>query len=116
MNFCKACGKNVHETASSCPHCGAVQIPLIPKALSTSSSGPIWTSITALVLGTLPILSMFAPAEWTPEQAIGAAMFATGALVFGGISVAKHHRGRGMAIAALVMGVIGLLAAISAGI
>ena len=116
MNFCRACGKTVHETAASCPHCGAVQPSLVPRALSTGASGPIWTSITGLVLGTLPTLSLFTPAEWTPNQAIGAAMFAIGALVFGGISVAKQHRGRGMAITALVMGGIGLLAAISAGI
>ena len=39
-------------------------------------------------------------------------MFAITAMIFAGISLAKHHRGRSMAIAALVLGVIGLLVAI----
>lgn len=112
MNFCKACGKTVHETATSCPHCGAVQHPAKPAALTTHGQGPIWTSITGLACGILPVLSAFAPKDWGKEEALGAAMFATVALVLGGISVAKHHRGRGMAIAALVLGVIGLLLAI----
>lgn len=26
MVFCRACGKELHETAPTCPHCGAVQL------------------------------------------------------------------------------------------
>lgn len=25
MVFCRGCGKQIHETATSCPHCGALQ-------------------------------------------------------------------------------------------
>lgn len=112
MNFCKACGKTVHETATNCPHCGAVQTPLKPAVLTTHGHGPIWTSITGMACGILPVLSALAPKAWTKEETSGAFLFATVALVLGGISIAKHHRGRGMAIAALVLGVIGLLLAI----
>ena len=112
MNFCKACGKTVHETAANCPHCGAVQTPLKPAMLTTHGQGPIWTSITGMVCGIVPVMSSFDAADWDKEKALGAVLFAVIALVLGGISVAKHHRGRGMAIAALVMGVVGLLLAI----
>ena len=25
MIFCRGCGKEIHETATACPHCGATQ-------------------------------------------------------------------------------------------
>ena len=109
MNDCKACGKTVHETAISCPHCGAVEQSAKPAVLTTHGNGPIWISVTGLVFGVFPSISMLAPEAWTREQAMGEAIFAIAALVFGSISLAKHHRGRGMAVAALVLGVIGLL-------
>ena len=112
MNYCKACGKTVHETAISCPHCGAVEHPTKPAVLTTHGNEPIWTSITGLVFGVFPSVSMLAAEAWNREQAIGEGIFAIAAMVFGGISLAKHHRGRGVAIAALVLGVIGLLFAI----
>lgn len=112
MNYCKACGKTVRETVLHCPHCGAVPHVVKLDALETYSHWPIWTSITGLVFGVLPLVSMLAPEAWTREQTTGAAMFAIAALVFGSLSLTKHHRGRCMAVAALVLGVIGLLLAI----
>ena len=112
MNYCKACGKTVHETAANCPHCGAVQYTIKPAALSTHSQGPIWTSITGLTCGLFPIMAAMSEKDWSKEEAGGAVLFATIASVLGGLSIAKHHRGRGMAIAALVLGVIGFLLAV----
>ena len=28
MIFCRGCGKEIHETASTCPHCGAPQVAI----------------------------------------------------------------------------------------
>ena len=32
MVFCRGCGKEIHETASTCPHCGAVQSTALASA------------------------------------------------------------------------------------
>ena len=112
MNYCRACGKTVHETAASCPHCGAVRRVIKPAVLTTHGNGPIWTSITGMVFGILPVVASFQPKDWNKDEAVGLGLFAVVALVFGSISLAHRHRGRGIAIAAVVLGAIGLMAAI----
>lgn len=43
---------------------------------------------------------------------MGMVMFAVAAIALAGVGLARQERGRGMSIAALVLGVIGLLGAI----
>ena len=45
MIFCRGCGKEIHETASTCPHCGAPQ-GITPQATrnTPNESGPITES------------------------------------------------------------------------
>lgn len=44
MVFCRGCGKEIHESANSCPHCGAVQ-------RSGSSKSKTSAALLALFLG-----------------------------------------------------------------
>jgi TM2 domain-containing membrane protein YozV len=44
MVFCRACGKEIHETAPTCPHCGA------PQPLVAAGSGAALRSQTVAVL------------------------------------------------------------------
>ncbi len=44
MIYCKGCGKEIHETANVCPHCGARQ-----SGVGQSSGGPK-SKIVAFVL------------------------------------------------------------------
>lgn len=40
MVFCRGCGKEIHETAPTCPHCGAVQmIPQVHGTAQESADG-----------------------------------------------------------------------------
>ena len=41
MVFCRGCGKEIHETAPTCPHCGALQ---------KSASGGVKSRTTAAIL------------------------------------------------------------------
>jgi hypothetical protein len=70
------------------------------SASSGSSDGDgIGFSIASLVLGILAFLNY-------PAAALVLAILA---IVFGGISLKKHYRGRGMAIAGLVLGIVAIV-------
>ena len=63
MVFCRGCGKEIHETAPICPHCGAPQA--IPTAVdSTRSVGKLigWAIVWTLVFwaGSLLLVGMVA--------------------------------------------------------
>lgn len=111
MSYCRGCGHQIHETAISCPQCGAQQSPPTTNRTQTAADGSLWLPVPALVCGLIPVLGLFAPDDIDTEQALGMLLFATTAVVLGSISLAKQKRGKGMAIAGVVLGGIGLLAA-----
>jgi TM2 domain-containing membrane protein YozV len=51
MIFCRSCGKSIHESAPTCPHCGAVQLP----ATSAGGKSRVTAGVLALLLGGLGI-------------------------------------------------------------
>ena len=43
MVHCRACGKEIHETAPTCPHCGASQLgPTTGASLKTQTVAGLW--------------------------------------------------------------------------
>ena len=116
MKYCKACGKPLHETAAHCPHCGAVQNAAPPAVPTPTTHAPGLTgmAVVGLVLGVFPMISLFSTPIWTRSHTVGSAVFAIAALVLGCISTAKPHSARGVGIAAVVVGVLGLLIALIA--
>lgn len=113
MSYCTGCGHQIHETAPTCPQCGAVQRATKSASLAAQQAqGTLWLPVPALVCGLIPVLALFDPHRPTHEQVLGMVMFAVVALVLAGIGLARQPCGRGMSIAALVLGVIGLLGAI----
>lgn len=113
MSFCRGCGHQIHETAESCPQCGAVNASLTTrKATSADQEGTLWLPIPSLVCGLIVVVALFDPDDWEMDQVIGGIVFAVTAIVLGGISLAKQKRGLGMAIAGLILGILGLLGAL----
>ncbi|MDR3100782.1 MAG: TM2 domain-containing protein [Paraburkholderia sp.] len=49
MVFCRGCGKEIHESAVSCPHCGAAQ--QAPKPQSATSKRILPTLLLCWLLG-----------------------------------------------------------------
>jgi TM2 domain-containing membrane protein YozV len=52
MKFCHGCGKEIHETAVSCPHCGAKQSG---TGTQVSTKGKLILAIVCWFLGPLGI-------------------------------------------------------------
>ncbi len=110
MTFCTGCGHQIHETALSCPQCGAVQHP--SKSAAAQAEGTLWLPVPALVCGLIVALGLLDPNDWDMDQVVGAGMFAVAAIVLAGLGLARQKRGQGLSIAGLVLGVIGLLGTI----
>ena len=113
MSFCRGCGHQIHETAESCPQCGAANASLATrKAASADQEGTLWLPIPSLFCGLIVVLALFDPEDWETDQVIGGIGLAVTAIVLGGISLAKQKRGLGIAIAGLILGILGLLGAL----
>lgn len=49
MVFCRGCGKEIHETAINCPHCGA------PQGKTKTGTSKVTAGVLAILLGGLGI-------------------------------------------------------------
>ena len=109
MVFCRGCGKEIHESAPACPHCGAPQAAVDAQGKQLPA-GSIWMAITALVLGIVCVLAFFDDSSWDSETILGLGIFSVAGLVFGAVSLSNHSAGKGMAVAGVVMSAVSLLA------
>ena len=108
MIFCRGCGKSIHESAVSCPHCGATQAASVTSV--TSAGNPsIWMAVTSLVLGILCALVAVVEGEWTPSDVVLELIFGIAGLVFGVVSLSTRRAGKGMAITGVVLTSLSLL-------
>ncbi len=67
MVYCRACAKELHETALNCPQCGAVQQAFVPQ---TQAETP-WLAIVSLIFGIICGLTLFDDSEWDSETILG---------------------------------------------
>lgn len=111
MVFCRACGKEIHSSASACPHCGAAQ-----ATSKVGRQGTKWMATTSFALGILAVLAtMSILAEGgTAEEVLGVIMLALISVVFAVISFAQKHWGKGLSIAGIVLSAISALVLIGA--
>ncbi|RLU11206.1 hypothetical protein CS078_07165 [Pseudomonas prosekii] len=106
MVFCRACAKEIHETAPSCPQCGAIQ-PF--AAAATSVGGSAWLAIVSLILGVLCVLCLFDDSEWDTDTATGLTTFSVAGLICGIISINQKKPGNNLAIAGVILSAIATL-------
>lgn len=105
MVFCRGCGKEIHDSAPTCPHCGATQ-----AVASTSESK--WMAITASSLGTLGLLasiSFLEQEQASTDEVVGIFIFAISSIVLAVISLSQKRRGKPWAITAIVLSALGIL-------
>ncbi|MET3119978.1 cell division protein FtsW (lipid II flippase) [Undibacterium sp. GrIS 1.8] len=124
MMFCRGCAKEIHETAPTCPHCGAVQghVPVFnnvvpqPSIEDSGSAKFHWTSLTSLITGlVVTLMAISVPEQWDKDTVVGVVMFGLVPILFAVISLIQKRLGRWMAITGLVLGICALLAAIGNG-
>lgn len=108
MIHCRGCGQTIHETALNCPHCGATQAALPLPA----PPGTLWLPVPALVCGIVAVLGAFGADATDRDAVAGVGLFGAIALILAVVSLARQPRGRGVAIAGLILGIVAVLAAV----
>lgn len=89
MVFCRACAKELHETAPTCIQCGASQhVALAPASVV----GSPWLAIVSMVLGILCLLSLFDDSDWDKDTLFGLGLFCVAGFVCGIISINQKNQ------------------------
>ena len=103
MIFCRGCGKQIHDSALHCPHCGAVQ------ANNNTSPKVSWMSIVSIIVGGFGFLGSFDFNPHDKDQVIGIVFVTVISIVLAGISLHQGKPGRSLSIVAITLSVLGLL-------
>ncbi|MCJ0766196.1 hypothetical protein [Variovorax terrae] len=106
MAFCRGCAKELHDSAQSCPQCGAVQYPGM-------SSSPHWSAIVTLILSVLLFLSVLSVDLWDTDSRVGIVLFSMFPISFGIYSLTeeKLRNEKWMSIVGIVLSALSVLCA-----
>ena len=90
MVFCRGCGKEIHETATMCPHCG------YQHSESSFDSGKknSWMAAVSSVLALLSFLNWFGINTWNHDTRTGLWMFSIVSIALSSISLSHKHKGK----------------------
>jgi hypothetical protein len=102
MVFCRGCGKEIHESAASCPHCGA------PQGNAHHSSGkPGWMAILSIVIAGIALFGSLSFID--KDEMAGATLFGIISLILGIINLQQKRPGKGLSIAGISISSLALL-------
>ena len=110
MVFCHGCGNSIHETAITCPRCGAPQKAVATTATAAASPDQ-WASITAFVVGIIDLILIMSEPDgsWDSDTVVGGVIFGIIPIIFGVISLSGKQQGQWMAITGLILGILTVL-------
>ena len=104
MVFCRGCGKEIHDTAPLCPHCGAPQTQAAGVA-----SGSLGLAIIGIVLAILAAICAVQVNSFDRDQLIGGSAIALVALAAGAINSQQKKPGKGLSVTAIVVAAVSFL-------
>lgn len=105
MVFCRGCSKEIHESAQSCPQCGAVQ-----AAATKSAEESGWMGIVSAIFAGLAFLgSVGVEGAHDKDAILGVAILGVGSLILGAISLQQRKPLKTLSIVAVTFAALGLL-------
>lgn len=109
--YCHGCGKQLHESALSCPQCGAPQLQNAPAPSAPSGNG-VWQSVVAIAMGLLVMAGVGESGEIDQDQLVGSMLFCFIGLVFGIFGFIKDRGNRVLPVVGLILCTVACLMAI----
>lgn len=116
---CPFCKEDIQEGAMKCKHCGSMLVSVKTSSLQNETipnisadkmkAETIAIPITAMVLGIIAVLCGLSVSRFDKDALLGVAVLSLAGLILGIVCVKKQKRGKGMAIAGIVLSGIGLL-------
>ena len=88
MVFCRGCGKEIHESAPTCPHCGYV----VKEVASNDRSKSVWLAVTSSIFPLPCFANWFSVAYWNKNTVVGLWMFI---FVTSAMAIASINQKRG---------------------
>ena len=104
MVFCRGCGKELHESAPTCPHCGFVQA--VEEVIAKNSS---WMAITAFIMAVLCFLNWLNLPDWNADMEVGLWMFTIVSVVLGSISLQQKRKHKALSIISVTLAALTML-------
>jgi len=113
MVFCRGCGKQIHESAISCPQCGAVQTPNHRNSnLTKTNDNGTWQSVVSICLGIVSFVTIAETNKLDHDQFIGVIIFCVTGAIFGGVGFAKNNGNKVAPVVGLICCALAFLATI----
>lgn len=111
MVFCHGCGKQIHESAITCPQCGALQTV---SSNMPESNDTHWTSITSFISSIIAfvLMSTEPSGKWDSDTVAGGIFLAAIPIFFGVLSLSQSRSPRWMAATGVILGIVVLLASL----
>jgi len=109
MVFCTGCGKEIHETAPMCPHCG---FRLADSSLAPPRSVGIGMAVVSSALAFFNLLSCYYVTKGDKDLQGTTWMTIIASLILSSISLAQKRKGKALNIISLVVSGLAALALI----
>lgn len=108
MIFCKYCGKELHQSAPLCPHCGGI-LHSATVTLGKLREGPHWVSVLGLTFSILSLFGTLGSEGADKDTVLGLSIFIVIGLVCGAIGIRHTGDERKMAIASVILSAMSIL-------
>jgi len=99
MVFCRGCGKEIHESAPTCPHCGY-------SYSLNSKNDSIWMAVTAFVCAVLSLINWFNLPTTDEDLVTGMWIILAAGLGFGWYSLYDKRGGKVLAGISIIIAIL----------
>lgn len=99
MMYCRGCGKELHESAKMCPHCGC-------SYSEEQEKDSNWMAITAFVAAVLSFLNWFNLPTDDSDLITGIWLFVAMSLGFGTFSIYEKRSGKALSVISIIVAIL----------
>lgn len=104
MVYCHGCGAEIHNSAPTCPHCGAPQRSSATASQGAdSSSGTSLAQVASFIIACVTFLATLDDSPWDEDMLIGFWFLELIAVVCALVGLAESSKTKGFGVAGLIL-------------